>query len=153
METLGKEFPSYSAVKKWAAEFRRRGVEHWKWWMIWAPQRGHHKWNHWDCAQSGHVWQEAKPEIYSQQSGQEFLAVQSILTDILGIFKVSARWVPRMLTEDQKRSRAITSRYLLYRYEDDPEEIMDQVVTQDETWEHHFDLEFKKQGMEWKHPA
>ena len=24
METLGKEFPSYITVKKWAAEFRRR---------------------------------------------------------------------------------------------------------------------------------
>ena len=34
-----------------------------------------------------------------------FGLVQSILTDILGMSKVSARWVPGMLTEDQKRIR------------------------------------------------
>ena len=36
---------------------------------------------------------------------------------------------------------------------DDPEEFLDQVVTQDETWVHHFDPESKKQSMEWKHPG
>ena len=30
-------------------------------------------------------------------------AVQSILTDVLGMSEVSARWVPRMLTKDQKK--------------------------------------------------
>ena len=61
--------------------------------------------------------------------------------------------VPRMLTKDQKRSRLDISRYLLSRYEDDPEEFMDRVVTQDETWVHHFDPESKKQSMQWKHPG
>ena len=65
--------------------------------------------------------------------------------------KVSARWVPRMLTEDQKRSRLDISRYLLSRYEDDPEEFMDRVVTQDGSRDHHFDPESKKQSMQWKH--
>ena len=69
------------------------------------------------------------------------------------MFKVSARWVPRMLTEDQKRNRLDISRYLLSRYEDDPKEFMDRVVTQDETWVHHFDSESKKQNMQWKHPG
>ena len=61
----------------------------------------------------------------SSEVGISFGAVQSILTDILGMSKVSARWVPRMLTEDQKRSKLDISRYLLSRYEDDPEEFMD----------------------------
>ena len=62
-----------------------------------------------------------------------FETVQSILTDIVTMSKVSARWVTRMLTEDQKRSRLDISRYLLSRYEDDPEEFMDRVVIQYET--------------------
>ena len=33
--------------------------------------------------------------------GISFGAVQSILTDILGMSKVLARWVPRLLTDDQ----------------------------------------------------
>ena len=92
------------------------------------------------------------PDIASE-SGISFWAVQSILTDILGMSKVSAKWVPRMLTEDQKRSRIDISRYLLSLYEDDPEEFMDLVMTQDETSVHHFDPESKKQSMLWKHLA
>ena len=30
---------------------------------------------------------------------------------------------------------------------------MDRVVTQNETWVHHFDPESKKQSMLWKHPC
>ena len=39
--------------------------------------------------------------------------VQSILTDILGMPKIKAIWVPRMLTDDQKRTRLDISGYLL----------------------------------------
>ena len=58
--------------------------------------------------------------------------------------KVSARWVPRMLTDDQERTRVDISRYLLSRYEDDPGDFIERVVTQDETWVHHFNPESKK---------
>ena len=48
--------------------------------------------------------------------------------------KVSARWVPQMLTDDQKRTQLDMSRYLLSRYEDAPGNFIERVVTQDETW-------------------
>ena len=51
--------------------------------------------------------------------GISFGAVQSILTDNLSMSKVSARWVPQMFTDDQKRTRLHISSYLLSRYEDD----------------------------------
>ena len=41
----------------------------------------------------------------ASDAGIRFGAVQSILTDILCISKVLANWVPRMLTDDQKRTR------------------------------------------------
>ena len=41
----------------------------------------------------------------ASEMGISFKAVKSILTDILGMSKVSARWVPRMLTNDQKRTQ------------------------------------------------
>ena len=71
--------------------------------------------------------------------GITFGAVQSILTDILGMSKVLARWVPPMLSDDQKRHRLDNSRYLLSRYEDDPDDLIEQDVTQNEPWVHHFD--------------
>ena len=80
--------------------------------------------------------------------GISFGAVQSIRTDILGMSKVSARRVPQMLTDDQKRTLLKISKYLLSRYEDDPKDFIKQIVTQDETWVHHFDPESKMQSKQ-----
>ena len=44
----------------------------------------------------------------ASEVGISFGAVQIILTDMLGMSNVSARWVPRMLTDDQK---TISARY------------------------------------------
>ena len=53
----------------------------------------------------------------------------------------------------QKKSRLDISKYLLSLYEDDSVEFMCRVVTQDETWVHHFDPGTKKQSMQYKHPG
>ena len=83
--------------------------------------------------------------------GIRFGAVQPILTDILGITKVSARWLLRMLTDDQKRTRLNIYRHLLYLYEDDLGDFIQRVVTQDETWVNHFDPVSKMQSKQGKH--
>ena len=70
--------------------------------------------------------------------GISFGEVQSILADILGMTKVSARLVPRMLTNDLKRIGINISRYLFSRNEDDPSDFIERVVPQDETCFHHF---------------
>jgi hypothetical protein len=51
------------------------------------------------------------------------------------------------LTDDQKRIRLDISRYLLSRYEDEHDFIY-RIVSQDETWVHHFDPESKNQSMQ-----
>ena len=67
------------------------------------------------------------------------------MTDIIGMSKVSARWDPRMLTKDHKKSRLDISKYHLSLNEDDPEEFMCWVVILDEAWVFYFDSEAKKQ--------
>jgi hypothetical protein len=67
----------------------------------------------------------------AREVGIRFRSVKAILTDVYGMSKVSARWVPRQLTDDQKRTRLNISRYLLSRYEDEPDFIY-RIVTQDE---------------------
>ena len=57
----------------------------------------------------------------SSEVGIRLVVAYSILTGILGMSKVSARCVPRILINDQKRNRLDISRYLLSRYKDDPE--------------------------------
>ena len=125
MKTLGNGSPTYSTVKKWAAEFKR-GRE-----SIKADARsGRPK----DAITDENVeivhnlvMCDRRRDVRSIaiEVGISFGAVQTILTDILGMSNVSARWVPRMLTDDQKRYRLDISRYLLSRYEDDPGDLSD----------------------------
>ena len=55
----------------------------------------------------------------ASEVARRFGAVQSILTDILGMSKVLGRWVTQMLTDDQKRTQLDISKYLLSCYKDD----------------------------------
>ena len=107
IKNLGDHSPSYS-MGKWAAEFRRESVEDYKW--------------------SGTLKRLSQTKMLSfcslimcdrrslcdiaRQIGISFGAVQSILAYILGMSIVSARWVFRMLTKNQK-SRLDISKYLL----------------------------------------
>jgi len=56
-----------------------------------------------------------------------------------------------MLTAEQKQNCVHVSEELLERYRHDPAKFISQLVTQDETWIHHFDPESKQQSMQWKH--
>ena len=58
-----------------------------------------------------------------------------------------------MMSDEQKRTLLEISRYLLSRYEDDPNDFIERVVTQYESWVHHFDPESKMQSKQWKHPG
>lgn len=82
-----------------------------------------------------------------------FGSIQSILTDSLGFRKVSARWVPRMLTDENKRRRLEISKRNLEMLQRDPDQFCRRVVTMVETWVHHFDPETKRQSMSWKRPS
>ena len=79
----------------------------------------------------------------ASEVGIRFEAVQSILTNICGLSKVSAKWVLQMLTYDQKRNRLFISMYLLSHFGDDPCDFIKRVITQIETLVNHFDPESK----------
>ena len=79
--------------------------------------------------------------------------VHSILTEDLEMRKLSARWVPRLLTVDQKHTRRTLSRTNLNLFEKDPANFLNRFVTTDETWVHHFTPEAKQQSKQWKHPS
>ena len=91
METLGKEVPSYSTVKKWAAAFKRGNEsvkdDRWSGRPTDAITDGNFKVVH------TLVLCDQRRDLRSIASkvGISFLAVQSIQTDILGISKTPAR--------------------------------------------------------------
>ena len=80
-------------------------------------------------------------------------SVVTILHHHLNLSKVSARWVPRMLTPEQKRNRIMTSTEMLTLMIVDPEGFMARIVTQDKTWVPYFDPETKAESKQWKHPS
>lgn len=86
----------------------------------------------------------------AEMTGISYGSVQRILTNELHMKKVSARWVPRMLTDEQKEKRLCISRVNLEKFQANKEIFLSRFVTMDETWVHHFDPETKKQSMSWK---
>ena len=73
----------------------------------------------------------------------------SILNKNLGLSKLSARWVPKALREDQLNQRAELSLAVLTKIESNEAEFFDQIVTGDETWIHQYDPESKIQSKQW----
>ena len=63
--------------------------------------------------------------------------------------KLSARWVPRLLTIDQKRVRMNISNALLAQFRRSKSEFWRRLITVDETWIHHYTPETKIQSKEW----
>jgi len=60
--------------------------------------------------------------------------VGHILHAILGVSKLSARWVPRLLTSDNKRNRETTSEQCLTLLKRNPKEFLRRFVAVGETW-------------------
>jgi histone-lysine N-methyltransferase SETMAR len=143
--------PSYSTVKKWAAEFKR----------------GRHSLE--DDLCQGRPIQVVTPNIcrlveekvlnnrrikvreIAEDLDISVGSVETIIHEHLGMAKVAARWVPRLLTTEMKKTRLECSRDLLELYNADPEKFLCRIVTGDETWLHHYDPETKQASMQWKH--
>ena len=70
--------------------------------------------------------------------------VYRIVSDDLGIKKVPAHWMPRMLTDEQKQNLVDVCTVLFCRLQAQPQIFLDMIVMQDETWIHHFDPERKR---------
>lgn len=81
-----------------------------------------------------------------------FGSVQSILKDDLNMRRIAAKFVPRLLSNDQKESRVIACTDLKEQLKNDPR-FMEKVITGDETWIYGYDPETKQQSSQWKSPA
>ena len=78
--------------------------------------------------------------------------VGHILHEILCMRKLSGRWVPRLLTLDEKHNHETTSDQCLTLFKRNPKEFLRRFVTVNETWTHWYTPETKEQLKQW-HPA
>lgn len=131
--TLGEDAPSYSMVKKWYAEF------------------AHGRTSTEDAARSGRPADVTTPEmvdkVLSLILSDRRLTIRhvstvlnisnatahSIITEHIGMHKVSARWVPRNLSPEQKQARVNTCQENLTRLRRNPQDFLARIITVDET--------------------
>ena len=66
-------------------------------------------------------------------------SVQTILKKRLDLRKVCARWVPHLLTEEQKTQRLKYARELLKTYKGCNSRVVSNLIAGDETWVHVFE--------------
>ena len=76
-----------------------------------------------------------------------------ILTQKLNKTKKSARWVPHILTDEEKRQRNSISQKHLRRHRIEKTDFIDRIVAADETWARSFEPKLKRQSAQWRSPT
>ena len=76
--------------------------------------------------------------------------MQKILKKRLDLRKVCARWVPHLLTEEQKTQRLKCARELLKTYKGCNSWVISNLLTDDETWVHMFEPQRRAVNKQWK---
>ncbi|UYV77598.1 hypothetical protein LAZ67_15001667 [Cordylochernes scorpioides] len=75
----------------------------------------------------------------------------SIFINNLGMRRVTAKFVPKLLNCDQKQHRMNIANEMLDSVRDDPN-LLQRVITGDEAWVYGYDVETKAQSSQWKLP-
>ena len=78
------------------------------------------------------------------------VSVQTIMKKRLDLRKVCARWVPHLLTEEQKTQRLKCARELLKTYKGCNSRVISNLLTGDETWVHMFEPQRRADDKQWK---
>jgi len=112
---------------------------------------GYHPGDYWlnSWANVGRPRISAKP--IAEQLGFSRERVGYIIHEDLDMRKLSAKWVPKCLNEDQKRQQCQKSEKYSEFFRRDTSDFLLRLVTMNETWLYHYDSETKQQWMEWRH--
>ena len=75
-------------------------------------------------------------------------SVSTTLHDRLGMHRLTARWVPKYLSDEQMATRASVCSALLKRFRSKEDDFLSRLVTVDETWVHYCEPENKAQSRQ-----
>jgi histone-lysine N-methyltransferase SETMAR len=149
IKVYGDSSPSFSIIKKWAAEFKRgrtsleddRCEGHPK--SATTPEIIEHMHN-----MVLDDWRMKVHEI-AETIGISKEHVRYILHEELDMKKLCARWVPCLLTAQQKCTCMKISEQCLKHFNKNKTDYMHQFITMDETWNYHYTPESKQQSKQW----
>ena len=79
-------------------------------------------------------------------------SVSTTLHDRLGMHKLTARWVPKSLSDEQMATRASVYSALLKRFMSKENDFLPRLLTVDETWVHYYEPENKAQSRQSVEP-
>jgi len=85
----------------------------------------------------------------SVEVGASYGTCQAILTQDLNMRRVAEKFVPRILTAEQKEWHLSVATNMLQEAESD-ENFMGQIITGNKTWVYGYDPETKRQSSQWK---
>ncbi|UYV67695.1 hypothetical protein LAZ67_5001638 [Cordylochernes scorpioides] len=86
---------------------------------------------------------------HEEETGISKSLVGSIIKEDLQLKKTPSKFVPKMLTIQQKENRVEVAKKMLEMVEENPN-WKEKVITGDETWVYGYDPETKRQSTEWK---
>ena len=75
-------------------------------------------------------------------------SVLKLLHERLGLCKICPRWVPHLLTDEQKQSRVRFASQVIEKYDKCDPSRLEKIVA-GETWIYHFQPDFKAKNMVW----
>ena len=76
-------------------------------------------------------------------------SVLKILHEQLGLRKICTRWVPHLLTDEQKQSRVRLASQVIEKYDKCDLRHLEEIVTGDETWIYHFQPDSEAKNKVW----
>ncbi|XP_065299998.1 histone-lysine N-methyltransferase SETMAR-like [Dermacentor albipictus] len=86
----------------------------------------------------------------AEEVGISTFSAHSIMTEDLAMKRVAAKFVPNLLTVEQKQLHVEVSQDMLDSTKSDPD-FMNTIITGDVAWVNGYNLETKSQSSQWKH--
>ncbi|XP_075543739.1 protein GVQW3-like [Dermacentor variabilis] len=86
----------------------------------------------------------------AEEVGISSFSTHSIMTEDVAMMRVSAKFVSKLLTAEQKQLRVEASQGMLDSTNSDPD-FMNIIITGDESWVYGYDPQTKSQSSQWKH--
>ena len=149
----GSSAPSYAQVKFWVGEFKRSRMS-----LEDETRSGHPS-----DATDEEMCNKVRDLVYSdrpikvEEIGNALHirhgSVSTTLHDRLGMHKLTARRVPKALSDELIATRASVYSALLKRFRSKEDDFLSRLVTVDETWDHYYEPENKAQNRQWVGPG